>query len=301
MIALWFGFCSGILALDSVAQSPGATLDTKPAFMQIVTNLVFSTNQVVVTNYVTVTTQTVVTNYYNAQGVLLQPVAPLPGLIPIPQPAPAAQAAAPQAPSPAAPDPAAVKARQLQALRDLLVQGLTDSSDKLSTAGSFTANASQQIPIPQGLTSFDRKKSLALITAMNQTAEKAAPGVLAVMIQTAGRFQPDDPAAVVKDDANAATLGFLSSQRAALDPQVLAVVQQTGAETRLRETYNSVLLKGGGLLGAVLGSGPAVDIEAHVAQGLTQAIANQLAAQEALVRKDPAARKTAALQEVFKK
>ncbi|MSU36572.1 MAG: hypothetical protein EXS36_16030 [Pedosphaera sp.] len=78
-------------------------------------------------------------------------------------------------------------------------------------------------------------------------------------------------------------------------------MQQTSAETKLRETYNSVMLKGGGLLGAVLGSGSTVDIEAHVARSLLQAIGNQLAAQEVVVRKDAAARKTPALQEAFKK
>ena len=261
----------------------------------MVTNLVLRTNAVVVTvtNYVTVTNATVVTNFYNAQGVLLQPVTLPPGLVPIPQPQ------APPAPAP--PDPAVVKARQQQAIRELLVQGLVESSNKVSVVGSFTTNVSQQIAIPRGLTSFDRRKSAALISAMNLTAEKAAPAVVSLLIQTAGRFQLDDPAAVIKGEADAATRSFLNSQRATLDPQVLALVQQAGTETRLLETYTSVMLKGGGLLGAVLGSAPQVDIEAHVAQGLQQAIANQLLAQESLVRKDAGARKTPALQEAFKK
>ena len=276
------------------AQTPVPTLDTKPAFMQVLTNFVYRTNAVVVTNYVVSTNQVVVTNFYNAQGVFLQPIPGNTGT-------PAAPAAAPApAPAPAPPDPAVVKAGQLQAIRDLLVQGLMTSSNKVSLAGSFTTNAQQQIQIPQGLTSFDRRKSQSLITAMNLTAEKAAPAAIQLLAKAASQHQVDDPAAILKGGADAATRGFLDAQRQTIDPQLYLLVQQAGADTRLRETYNSVMLKGGGLLGAVLGSGPAVDIEAHVAQGLLQAIVNQLAAQESVIRTDAAARKTPALQQAFK-
>ncbi|MSU36571.1 MAG: hypothetical protein EXS36_16025 [Pedosphaera sp.] len=141
-----------------VAQTPVPTLDTHPAFMQVVTNLLLKTNYVVVTNSIVVTNATVMTNFYNAQGVLLQ--------------------------------------------------GLLESSNTLSAAGSFTANPSQQIAIRQGTTSFDRKKNQALITAMTLTAEKAAPSVVALLVQTARRYQAEDPAAAIKGDADAATRGF---------------------------------------------------------------------------------------------
>lgn len=271
----------------ALAQAPSTTADTRPAFMKILTNLVVKTNAVVVTNYVTVTNTVLATNFYNAQGILLPPIEPIPGLIPIPQPA--------------VPDITAAKALQQQAVRDLLVQGLTDTSNNVTRAGSFTTNPARQIAIPSGLTSFDRRKAQALITAMNETAEKAAAPVMALLAQNALRFQPEDPAAAIKGDSDAISKAFLNFQRPELDAQVLRLVQQASADTRLRETYNSVMLKGGGLLGAVLGTGPAVDIEAHVAQGLMQAISNQLTAREAVIRTDPAARNTAALQEAFKK
>jgi hypothetical protein len=44
-----------------------------------------------------------------------------------------------------------------------------------------------------------------------------------------------------------------------------------------------------------------VDIDAHVAEGLWQAFATQLAAQETVIRTEPSARKTAALKEAFGK
>jgi len=274
------------------AQVPAPTLDTRAAFMQYVTNYVFRTNIVIVTNYVVVSNAVVTTNFYNAQGQLLRPVSsfspPVPGLVPI------------VATKPAEPDPAVVKAQQLQALRDLLVQGIQASSNKVCAAGSFTSNATQQVPIPQGVTSFDRRKSQDLLVAMNRTAEKAAPETVALLLKLAKQFKTDDPQTVVRGDADAATRAFLTANREELDSQLLALVRSAGTELKLRESYNNVMLKGGGLLGAVLGSGPTVDIDAHVAQGLFKAIATHLTEHEALVRRDVSARKTAALREAFK-
>ncbi|HNQ89894.1 MAG TPA: DUF4197 family protein [Verrucomicrobiota bacterium] len=277
-------------------QAPAPVLDTKPAFMQIVTNYTHKTNIVIVTNYVVVTNAIVTTNFYNAQGQLLMPVGPdktpLPGLIPVPQT------------KPAGPDPAVVKATQLKAtqlraVRDVLILGLASSSNQISAPGSFSSNIAHQIQIPQGVTSFDRKKSQTLSAAMNLTAEKAAPEALALLTKTAAQFASDDPAALLKGETHAVTQAFLTAHREALEPQVLAIVQQAAVGARLREAYNAVMLKGGGLLGSVLGSGPTVDIDAHVSQGLWRVIADRLADQERLIRTDAAARKTPALKEAL--
>ncbi|MBM3847454.1 MAG: hypothetical protein FJ405_14375, partial [Verrucomicrobia bacterium] len=93
VIVVWLAGSAGL----GFAQAPAASLDTRPAFMQVVTNKVFRTNHVVVTNTVITTNLVIATNLYNAQGILLQPVTPpAPGLIPIP-PAPVASAPAPAA------------------------------------------------------------------------------------------------------------------------------------------------------------------------------------------------------------
>ena len=290
-VAMWLAGSVGSL----VAQAPTPSLDTRPAFMQVVTNKVLLTNYVVVTNMVVSTSLVLATNLYNAQGVLLQPVTPpAPGLIPIP-PAPVASNPTP------APDPAAIKAQQLKGVRELLNQSLANTSNKLSATGSFTANLERQIQIPQGLTSFDRRKSQSLIVAMNQTAEKATPAVIALLSKTVGNSSFEDPASLVQSGPDGASKTFVAVQRGALEPQVLAIIQQAGTDVRLRHTYSSVMIRGGGLLGAVLGAGPTVDIEAHVGQELLNAVGRQMATEEAAIRKDPALRKTPALQEIFKK
>lgn len=293
------------------AQTPAAVFDTRAAFMQILTNYTFTTNAVVVTNYVVATNTVVTTNFYNAAGHLLLPV---PGntpvfapLIPVVQ-SNAAPTVAPAAvkpaeklvEKPAEPDPAVVKATQLQAIRELLAQGLTSSSNKVSAPGSFTSNALQQIQVPQGVTSFDRRRSQTLMTAMNLTAEKAAPESIVLLLKTAAQLKTDDPASVIKGDADAATRLLLTAHGEQLGAQLVALVRQAGLEPGLREAYSNVMLRGGGLLGSVLGSGPSLDIESHVAQGLLRAIVTQLTEQERLIRSDASLRKTTALKEAFK-
>lgn len=136
---------------------------------------------------------------------------------------------------------------------------------------------------------------------MNLTAEKAAPGAVALLLKTASQFQVDDPATVIKGTSDAATRAFLDANKETLQTEVTALVRLAAVEPKLREAYSNVMLKGGGLLGSVLGNRPSVDIDAHVAQGLWEAIIKQLTAREAVIRTDPTARTTSALRDAFAK
>jgi hypothetical protein len=286
-------FALGTMA--GLAQTPAApALDVRPAYMQIVTNYALKTNLVIVTNYVVVTNVTFTTNLYNAQGQLLMPVLPsqppIPGLIPIPP----AKTVAPT------PDPAMVRSNQALAVKELLAQGLLATSNKLGVAGSFTSNATHQIPIPQGVTAFDRKKNQTLLTALNTAAETAVPETIGVILKTISQLKLDDPAPVIKGERDAATRQLLTAHGDDLANQVLPIVQRASAAAKVREAYNSVMLKGGGLLGAVLGAGPTEDMDTHITRGLMKAIFNRLAEEEGVLRTNPAARTTKVLQDAFK-
>ena len=291
-----FTMSFGIAAVTAAPAAPApAVLDTRPAFMQIVTNFTRLTNVVVVTNYVVLTNVSYTTNLYNAQGQLLLPVKPaappIPGLIPIP----------PAAAMPAGPDPAAVKASQMTAVGELLLQSVWGASNKVCAADSFSGNAPRAIRMPEGVTSFDRKKGQAFLTAMNTAATKAAPEAVKLVAQAVAGLKPSDPAAILKGENDAATAFLLNTAGEDLTNRILAVVQRAAAEAKVQDAYRSVMLKGGGLLGAVLGTGPAVDTDAHITKGLIAAIFQEVAGQEKVIRADPAARKSKALQEALKK
>ncbi|WCJ60810.1 DUF4197 family protein [Fontisphaera persica] len=273
----------------ALAQNPPAVLDVKPAFMLVTTNVEIKTNMVIVTNFVVVTNITRVTNYYNAAGQLLTPVTPqaLPALPP------------PPAAKPATPDLAQVRAAQLQAIRDLLTQGITAASNVLSKPGAFTSNAAHQIAIPAGVTVFDRKRGEALLQAMNLTAERAVPEAAGLLLKYAGAVQHSNPVEVIRGEPDAATRLLLSSQGEALSQGLVEIVERAGRESKLQEAYANAMLRGGGLLGAVLGTQPQGNVESHVAQGLLRAFAEYLVREEKLVRTNAAARSTPALRQAF--
>lgn len=270
------------------SPTPAPGLDTKAVYMSIVTNSTRITNQVIVTNYVVVTNITFVTNFYNAQGQLLSLV---PGATPIVVKA---------EPKPAAPDPAVIRSNQVQAIRDLLNAGMTGVSNTLAASGSFTGNP-RQIRLPEGVTVLDRKKGQTLVTAMNATAEKVIPGACGFIQKAAAQLNPPDPAGVLKGGNDAATRFLLTQEGQNISNQILSLVTAAAPENHLSEAYNAVMLRGGGLLGAVLGTAPSVDINAHVTKGVMEAIFVELSSEENQIRTNPNARKTGALREVFAK
>lgn len=285
-------------AAPAAPPAPPAVFDTRPAFMAMVTNYVSVTNPVIVTNYVVSTRAVIVTNFYNAQGQYLQPVQPvapppIPGLIPIAPVTPAAPK------PPAGPDPKVVRANQLQAIKDLLTQSATTTSKNLSAAGSFN-NSPNQIQIPEGMTVFDRAKATRLLTAMNTAAEKAVPEVSQLVQAAIARLDPAEPLVILKGGPDAATKLLLTIEGQNLSNQSLPIVKRAGVAAGLPDAYQNAMLKGGGLLGGLLGGGTSVDIDSHVTRGVLAAIVNSITAQEGMIRSTPSARNTTALQNAFK-
>ncbi len=272
-------------AATPVAQTP----EFKPVFISIVTNYHLVTNRVIVTNYVVSTNLTFTTNYYNAQGQLMTPLQPV-----------AAAPAAVAAPKPVAPDPAIVKANQVRALRELLALSTKAASNTVAAPGAFSRTPSLQIRIPEGVTVFDRRKGETLTDAMNKAAENAAPAALALVQKTVAQLNPAEPAPILQGGNDAATRFLLSSEGQKLTDQVLGLVQTSAANARVTEAYNAVMLRGGGLLGAVLGTAPSVDMNAHITKGLVEAIFLNLASEEGRVRTDPTVAKSKILQDALK-
>ncbi len=299
-----------IIYSNTTPQSPSpaaptqpAVLDTRPAFLAYVTNYVTVTNRVIVTNYVVSTKPVITTNYYNAQGQFLQPVQPaapppIPGLVPIAPAVPTTPTAVVPKP-PAAPDPRVVLAGQQQAVRELLSNSAAAAGKRLATTGSFNDPA-HQIQIPEGMTVFDRAKANRLLTAMNTAAEKAAPEVTQLLQSAIARLNPADAAAILKGAPDAAVRLLFTTEGQNLSNQTLTIVKRTGVAAGLPDAHQSAMLKGGGLLGGLLGAGPSVDIDTHVTKGVLAAFVKNIADQERVIRTTPAARSTPTLQNAFK-
>lgn len=105
----------------------------------------------------------------------------------------------------------------------------------------------------------------------------------------------------MQGENDAAVRALVTAEGQNLANQMLEIVRRTAATAKVNEAYQSAMLRGGGLLGAVLGGGPTVDIHNHITQGLLELMVKEIAAEEQRIRTDPAARKTKAVQEAFKK
>lgn len=282
-----------------ISSSQPAALDTRPAFMMFVTNLVTVTNRVIVTNYVVSSKEVVTTNFYNAQGVYLQPAQPV-----APTPPPGFILITPVAPAvtkvPVGPDPRVVLAGQQQAVRDLLTQSTATAGKKLSATGSF-ADPANQIQIPEGMTVFDRAKAARLLTAMNTAAEKAVPETTQLLQSAIARLALPQPQSLLKGaPEDAAIRLLLTTEGQNLSNPTLAIIKKTGPAAGLPDAYQNAMLKGGGLLGGLLGGGPSVDIDSHVTRGVLAALVRNITNEERLIRTTPAARTTAPLKDAFK-
>ena len=269
--------------------------------MQIQTNTTLLTNAVVVTNYVVLTNRVYTTNLFNAAGQFLQPIAPALAGLPGATSAPQGQPSTPAKPAAPAPDPAAIKAAQLKVFQDLILQSLLGASNTLTSAGYFSEGKPRSISMPEGVTSFDRKKGQTLLAAMNGAAQKAAPEVAALAAEMLKKLNPADPSAVIKGAPDSATGLLLSAEGQNISNLTLAIVQRAALEAGVGAAYRSVMFKGGGLLGAVLGTGPTVDTDIHITKGLVAALFQEMAAQESRIRAEPSARKTKTLQDAFPK
>ena len=287
---------AGVGAEASPAAPTGALApDFKPVFMAIATNYTLRTNIVIVTNYVVVTNTVLTTNFYNAQGQLMQLIG-----AGAPVQAGAAAAVAKTPAPPAGPDPM-IRSNQVQALKDLLRWSATAGSNALSAEGAFNNSPTYRIRIPDGVTVLDRKKAQTLSTAMNTAAEKAAPEVFALVQKSIAQLNPPDPSTVLRGGNDGATRHLQSAEGQAIATQALTIVQRTGEAARVPEAYRNAMLKGGGLLGAVFGTGPAVDLDGVITRGLVEAVFQSLAAEENRLRADPAGKISKALQEALKR
>ena len=151
------------------------------------------------------------------------------------------------------------------------------------------------------MTVFDRAKAARLLTAMNTAAEKAVPETTQLVQSAITRLALPQPQSLLQGATeDAATRLLLTTEGQSLSNQTLAIIKKTGAAAGLPDAYQTAMLKGGGLLGGLLGGGPSVDIDSHVTRGVLAAIVKNITTEERAIRTTPSARTTAALKDAFK-
>lgn len=189
-------------------------------------------------------------------------------------------------------------------LREALTVGTERASGRLGVADAFAGVATRRIAIPeelQGIT--DRLRQLGLDgqvddfeLRMNRAAESAVPLAVDIFADAIRQMTIQDAFAILNGPDDAATMYFRDRTTEALmsafRPQVNGVMSEVGVfrvYDQLLNRYNALPIS----------NAPDVDLVGHIVSRTTAALFSELAAEEAHIRQDPAARTTELLRRVF--
>ncbi len=189
-------------------------------------------------------------------------------------------------------------------LRQALDVGIRRTTTSLSEPGAFGSNPARRLALPGELGRFAatlRGAGLggqvdALEDAMNRAAEQAAGQAVPVFAGAIASMTIADAFAILNGESDAATRYFEGRTSAELqrrfEPVAEGAMREVGLYTiyeDLRTSYDRIPFV----------KPASVDLEAYVAERTLTALFGQLAAEEARIRRDPAARTTELLRRVF--
>lgn len=189
------------------------------------------------------------------------------------------------------------------ALKEALTIGTQNSADRLSAANGFFANAALKILMPpeaQKVESTLRNLGMGslvdkAILSMNRGAEDAAKSAAPIFVNAIKQMSITDAVGILRGGNNAATNYFKDKTTLALTDafkpviaEALKKVDATKYWTDVFNVYNK------------FSSTPVnTDLSAYVTEKAIAGIYTEVAAEEAKIRQDPAARVTDLLKTVF--
>lgn len=189
-------------------------------------------------------------------------------------------------------------------LKQALDVGTQRTTSTLSARGGFSANPALRLRLPgelgtmaQGLRAVGFGAQVdALEDSMNRAAEEAAGRALPVFTSAIASMTVADAFSILRGADDAATRYFedrtSASLRQSFEPIAVSAMQETG----LYDGYRQLVARYEAI---PFTKPPALNLERYVTDQTLAALFTELAKEEALIRKDPAARSTALLRRVF--
>jgi hypothetical protein len=189
-------------------------------------------------------------------------------------------------------------------LKEALDIGTKKAVDKVSVQDGYFGNLDIKIPVPEKLEKTERllrklgmdERVDEFILGMNRAAEAAAPQAVDIFVNAISDMTVVDAYGIVKGDDTAATRYFeekTSGSLAALfKPVITDSLSKVGAVRsykRMMKAYNSIPLV----------DDVDVDLEGYVTDSALDGLFFMVGEEEKKIRKDPAARVTDLLKEVF--
>ncbi len=190
-------------------------------------------------------------------------------------------------------------------LKDALEAGAKRSSDKLSAADGFFANAALKILMPAEAQKAEQKlRSIGLgkqvdqaILSMNRAAEDASKSAANIFISSIKQMTFADAASILRGNDNAATEYLKGKTTAELTNAFRPVIEQSLAKVDATKHWNTVFSNYNRFSADKVNP----DLSAYVTEKALAGIFTQLAQEEQLIRKDPVSRTTDMMKKVFAK
>ncbi len=197
-----------------------------------------------------------------------------------------------------------------QGLKEALDVGVKKAIDMLGTENGFLNDQSVRIPLPdsmqkveKALRSFGQEKTAdEFVTSMNRAAEQAVPQVTNVFVEAISKMSLDDAQGILSGGDTAATDYFKKHTSAQLSQLISPYVNDAMNQAQVTQYYKAMAgqvkkYDSFGLMDSYLGS--AADIDSYVTDKTMEGLFTKIAAQEKLIRQNPAARSTDLLKDVF--
>ncbi len=217
--------------------------------------------------------------------------------------------------------------RVARGLKEALLIGIETAIDALGRPDGFLDNELVRIPVPESLALVETTLRKAgqgklvddFIASMNRAASKAVPEGTRIFMGAVGRMSIDDAVTVLNGDEQAATRYFEKRTREDLRAAFHPIVEESTAAAEvtsyykamddLYQTYGKKLLENESVraLTGLLKGGAAeeppepadADLDAYITRKALDGLFVMIARQEQRIRKEPAARVTDLLRDIF--
>ncbi len=193
----------------------------------------------------------------------------------------------------------------IDAIKQALSQGVSDSVDLLSSAKGFSLSDVYHIPLPEQLNKPAKllrklgqgKKVDEFESRLNMAAEQSVAKAIPVFTSAIKQMSVDDAMNIMKGSDDAATMYFKGKTEDTLRSKFLPIIKSATDQTGLTNSYKSLsqsISRYTPSYGSKL-----VDIDEYVLGNAMNALFDRIAIEEKLIRDDPAKRGTDLMKSVY--
>jgi len=195
---------------------------------------------------------------------------------------------------------------QAQAVRQALSQSADTAVNSLGRADGYWANPRVRVPLPEELRRIEKalrrygleRYAEEFAESLNRAAEAAVPVAKPVLLAAIHDMSLNDVAAIVRGNDDAATRYFREHTETALRERLRPIVADATAHANVTASYKRLMKKAAFLEKAV--EPGRLDLDAYVTRAALDGLYLLMAEEEQRIRRNPLARGTDLLKQVFR-